>query len=78
MTSTIVLAGEGSFGGFVFFGSTVFNGKEPHHKGHNTCPAVSHRRPQDRCADARGIPAAVAGGARVVTVVSFVFEKVSR
>jgi hypothetical protein len=40
-----------------------------------TCPAVSHRRPQDRFADARGIPAAVAGGARVVTVVSFVFEK---
>ncbi len=25
---------------------------------------VSHRRPQDRSADARGIPAAVAGGAR--------------
>jgi hypothetical protein len=33
-----------------------------------TCHAVSHRR-------ARGIPAAVAGGARVATVVSFMFEK---
>ena len=30
----------------------------------HTCPAVSHRRPQDRSADARGIPAAVAGSAR--------------
>jgi len=30
----------------------------------HTCPVVSHRCPQDRFTDARGIPAAVAGGAR--------------
>jgi hypothetical protein len=52
-----------------FFGSTVSTGKEPHHKGHKVHKGV-------KSLDCSHFSSPVlAGGARVVTVVSIVFEK---